>query len=226
MAAEDVKEQASAAAGTAVEQSKEVASTAKEQAADVASQAMEQTAAVAGQAKDQAMQLVSQATTEAKTQANAQTDRLAEGLRSVAGQIQALVEGRTQEAGPLPDYARQATDQLQQLATRIGDGGVDGVVQDVSRFARRRPGMFLAGAALAGFFGGRMLRGAQAASQVAATTGSTTTPSTPQSPTLPMPGQLAGATTEGTDVIVLSESATSPAPGTTGVVPTTVGGGL
>lgn len=224
MAAEQVKEQATAAAGTAVEQSKEVASTAKEQATDVASQAIEQTAAVAGQAKDQAMQLVSQATTEAKTQANAQTERLADGLRTVAGQIQALVEGRTYEAGPLPDYARQATDQLQQLATRIGDGGVEGVVQDVQRFARRRPGMFLAGAALAGFFGGRLLRGAQSASQVAAVTGPATTPSMPQSPVLPMPGQLAGATTEGTDVIVLTESAT--APGTTGVVPTTVGGGL
>ena len=215
MAAQDVKEQATAAAGTAVEQSKEVASTAKEQATDVAAQAIEQTAAVAGQAKDQAMHLVSQATTEAKTQANAQTDRLADGLRSVAGQIQALVEGRTQEAGPLPDYAKQATDQLQQLASRLGDGGVDGVVQDVTRFARRRPGVFLAGAAIAGFFGGRLLRGAQAASQVPVTAPPTATPQA----SLPMPAQpLAGATTEGTDVIVLTESAT-------GVVPTTVGGG-
>jgi hypothetical protein len=160
-------------------------------------------------------------TGEVKAQANQQTERLADGLRSFAGQIQALVEGDQANAGPLPDYARQATDQLQQLAGQIGDRGFDGVVDDVQRFARRRPGLFLAGAAAAGFLGGRLLRGAQAASQQpqqAQVGGAHTTGQ------LPMPGQLAGATADQTDVIVLSESATAPAEGTTGVTSTPVGG--
>jgi hypothetical protein len=216
-----VKEQAGAAAGTAAEQAGQVAATAKDQAATVAGEAREQTAAVAGQATEQVRQLAGQATDEVKAQANQQTERLADGLRSFAGQIQALVEGDQANAGPLPAYARQATDQLQQLAGQIGDRGFDGVVDDVQRFARRRPGLFLAGAAAAGFLGGRLLRGAQAASQQpqqAQVGGAHTTGQ------LPMPGQLAGATADQTDVIVLSESATAPAEGTTGVTSTPVGG--
>lgn len=220
-----VKEQAGAAAETATQQASEVKSTAKEQASTVANEAIEQTAAVAEQATDQVRNLANQATSEVRTQANQQTERLADGLRSFAGQIQALVEGDTQNAGQLPDYARQATDQLQHLAGRIGDRGFEGVVDDVQRFARRRPGLFLAGAAAAGFLGGRLARGAQKASQQglmsSSDTGTTPEPAAP----LPMPGQLSGATTEGTDVIVLSETATAPAEaeGTTGVVGTPVG---
>ena len=226
MAAEQMKDQAAAAAGTAAEQSREVAATASQQVGEVAGQAVEQAAAVVGEARDQARALVSQAATEAKTQANAQTDRLAEGLRGIAGQLQALVEGRPQEAGALPDYARQATGQLQRFAGRIADGGVEGVVDDVQRFARRRPGIFLAGAAVAGFLGGRLLRGAQAASQQGLTSGGGGGASVAQpSPALPVPGQVVGATTEETDVIVLSESASPvPADGTTGIVSTTIGG--
>jgi hypothetical protein len=37
-------------------------------------------------------------------------------------------------------------------------GGPEGVIQDVAGFARRRPGMFLAGAAGIGFVVGRLVR--------------------------------------------------------------------
>lgn len=214
-----VKEQAGAAAGTASEQAGQVAETAKEQASTVAGAAMEQTAAVASQAGEQVRQLTEQARTEVKTQADQQTERIADGLRSFAGQIQALVEGDQQNAGQLPDYARQATDQLQHLAGRIGDRGFDGVVDDVQRFARRRPGLFLAGAAAAGFLGGRLLRGAQAASQQESPGALPAT----SAGEVPMP-RATGATADRTDVIVLSEPATAPGDGTTNVEATRVGG--
>ena len=50
------------------------------------------------------------------------------------------------------------------LASRMEQGGAQGVVDDVTRFARRRPGAFLAGAAGVGFVVGRLVR-AGAASQ-------------------------------------------------------------
>jgi hypothetical protein len=39
--------------------------------------------------------------------------------------------------------------------------GYDGMVEDAQRLARRRPGVFLAGAAVAGFAIGRLLRSAK-----------------------------------------------------------------
>ena len=212
--------QATEVATTAADQGRQVASTAAEETKQVAGQAMEQVHAVAGEAKVQARQLFDQARTDVRSQANQQTERLAEGLRGLAGQVQALLDGRTQEAGQLPDLARQATSQLESFAGRLGDGGLDGVVEDVTRFARRKPGLFLAGAAAAGFLGGRLLRGVQAAQQQGL---ASSAPTTGQAPPLPAPGtgRYAGATADGTDVITLVE----PAIADGGPVPMPVTGG-
>jgi hypothetical protein len=233
-----VKEQAGAVAGTAAEQAASVAGTAGEQVGNVASTAVEGVKEVAGQGVQQAATVVSEATTQAKdlvgqaghelrSQGDAQTERIAEVLRGLATQVQALVEGRAEEAGPLPDLARQATDQLQSIAGRIGDNGIQGVATDVQQFARRRPGAFLAGAAVFGFAAGRLLRGAQAAgSQASPSMG--TTPSVPQpaaSPALRPGGPaFAGATADGSEVILLEDDPTTV--GTLGTVPTPVGGGF
>jgi len=202
--------QAAEVATTAADQGKQVASTAAQETKQVAGQAMEQASAVAGVAKEQARTLLDQARTDVRAQADSQTERLAEGLRGLAGQVQALLDGNTQDAGQLPDLARQATTQLESLAGRIGERGLDGVVDDVTTFARRKPGLFLAGAAALGFVGGRLLRGAQAAQQQGLGQTSTTSPALPgYAPPLPAPagGPYAGATADGTDVITLVEPA-------------------
>jgi len=212
--------QATEVATTAADQGKQVASTAAQETKQVAGQAMEQAHAVAGVAREQAQTLLDQARTDVRAQADSQTERLAEGLRGLAGQVQALLDGRTEEAGQLPDLARQATQQLESFAGRIGDRGVDGVVQDVTTFARRKPGLFLAGAAALGFVGGRLLRGAQAAQQQGL---GQQAPAPGVTPPLPAPatGPYAGATADGTDVITLIE----PAIADGGPVPMPVGGG-
>jgi hypothetical protein len=48
-------------------------------------------------------------------------------------------------------------------------GGAQGVVDDVTRFARRRPGVFLAGAAGMGFVVGRLVRAGAASQRTDAT---------------------------------------------------------
>ena len=217
--------QATEVATTAADQGKQVAATAAQETKQVAGQAMDQVHAVAGEAKAQARTLLDQARTDVRSQADQQTERIADGLRGLAGQVQALLDGRTEEAGPLPDLAKQATSQIESLAGRLGDGGLDGVVEDVTRFARRKPGLFLAGAAALGFVGGRLLRGVQAAQQqgLGQTSSSAAMPATGQSPPLPAPvgGTYAGATADSTDVIALVE----PALGDGGPVPMPVGGG-
>lgn len=49
--------------------------------------------------------------------------------------------------------------------SHVGTTGFDGMVDDVESFARRRPGAFLAGAAVAGFAASRLGRGVQASQQ-------------------------------------------------------------
>ena len=194
-------------AATTVSQGQAVAGTAVEEARHVADAAMEQTSRVASELSTQARTALDQAKTDVKQQADQQTERLAESIRGVAGQLQALLDGRPQEAGQLPDLARQASGQLQTIADRIGQQGIDGVLGEAQRFARRRPGVFLAGAAAVGFAAGRLLRGAKAAPQLGVD-GSSAQPQPQQRP-------LAGATTDGTDVIVLTD-----APGTIETPPT------
>src|SRR5215212_2235624 len=154
-----VKESAS----TAVAKSGEVASTATEGGRQVASEASRQAGQLTQEALESARGLVSEATGSLREQAGQQTERAASGLRSLSEQVRALAEGRTDEAGAAGDYARQAGEKLQQVAERLESGGIEGAVSDLQSFARRRPGVFLLGAAAAGFAVGRLVRGAQAA---------------------------------------------------------------
>jgi hypothetical protein len=77
-------------------------------------------------------------------------------------------------------------------------GGPQGVLDDVSRFARRRPGMFLAGAAGIGFVVGRLVRAGVASQEDGDQSTPTAYPAPPNGPSfestpLPPPSQSAGA---------------------------------
>jgi len=170
-AKEKVKEQAANVAtsakdvaSTTTTEAAQVAGTATDGAKEVAKETGRQVNQVAGEAAEQARQLLAQTGDQLKEQASAQTGRAAEGLRTVTSQLTALRNGRPEDAGAVGDYAQQLTDKLGELADRLDDRGFDGIVNDVHRFARRRPGVFLVAAGAAGFLAGRFLRGTQAAS--------------------------------------------------------------
>jgi hypothetical protein len=181
-----VKEQASEAASTAVAKTGEVAGAATEGAREVASEASRQASQLTQEAMASARNLVGEASGSLREQAGQQTERAASGLRSLSDQMRALAEGRTDEAGPAGDYARQAGEKLQQVADRLESGGIEGALSDLQGFARRRPGVFLLGCAATGFAVGRLLRGAQAANQDSAGTsngdGSALPPARPGGP--------------------------------------------
>jgi len=171
-------------------------------AQDVASEATSEPKAVAGHAKDQLGDFVGQARDEVRRQADDRSAQAATGLRSLADQVGALKEGRTEEAGNLAGYLDEAQAKVSSFAARVEEGGAQGVLDDLTSLARRRPGVFLAGAAVAGFAAGRFLRAARSddggQSSVAATTGA---PSA-MAPPLPPPdatGDLATGTAQWTD---------------------------
>lgn len=155
---EAAKSAAADTAGTAVEQGKAVAGHATDQAKDVAAGAKEQLGAVTTQAKDQAQRVMSTATSEIGTQAEQRLGTATSAARDTAGQLRALLDGRTDEAGRMKDLAEQAHQRLDYYADRADELGVQGVVEEISDFARRRPVAFLAGAATAGFLAGRLAR--------------------------------------------------------------------
>lgn len=159
------KEQASDVAGTAKERASDVAGTAKDRATDVVTTAKEEVAGVVDEARTQVRDLYRQAATSLRDQAESQTGTLATALRELSEQGRALAEGRGEEAGQARDYAQQAAEKVGEIAERIESLGLDGVLDEVQRFARRRPGAFLAGAALAGVVVGRLVRNVSSGQQ-------------------------------------------------------------
>jgi hypothetical protein len=152
-------EVAKAAAGKA----SDVAGAAVDNAKNVAAEASSQAKAVVSQAKGQVQSLAEQTKGELMTQAETKGQQAASGLRTLSEQIAALAEGRPGDAGPLTHLVQDAQHRVSALASRIDDGGPQGVLEDVTSFARRRPGVFLLGAIGAGFLAGRLVRSGTAA---------------------------------------------------------------
>ena len=196
-----VADAASSAAGDA-------ASTAGDEAKRVAAEAKDQARSVVGEAKEQVSGLVQQARDELRTQSADRSRQAAGGLRTLSDQLQALTEGRPGDAGPLAGYVTDARQQVASFASRLEDRGIEGVVDDVARFARRRPGVFLLAAAGAGFVVGRFVRSGVSVARDSSPNGdsdgeetwtSTTTTQTAQAEVLPPPSSAddrdAGAVT-------------------------------
>jgi vacuolar-type H+-ATPase subunit H len=172
---------------TAKTEASNVASTAAEGARDVASETSAQAKAVASDAKQQLDRLISQSRDEVRQQAEQRSTQAAGQLRTLSEQFSALVEGRPQEAGPLVGYASDVQRQLRSWASRVEQGGPQGVIDDVTQFARRRPGVFLAGAVGMGFVVGRLVR-ATASNQ--GDDGAPTLADTPEAPAFGQPSPL------------------------------------
>ena len=146
------KDEAGNVKDTAVGAGKQVAGTAKEEAANVA-----------GEAKQQAKSLVSTATSELKNQASSQQTKLASTLRGYTDQLQGVTQGQGLEAGPLNDLVQRATSRGSDFVSWLENREPADVLDEVRRYARRRPVMFLALCGLAGVVAGRITRGAVAA---------------------------------------------------------------
>jgi uncharacterized protein YjbJ (UPF0337 family) len=146
------------------EQGKAVAERAGSEASQAADTAKEQARQVKDEASAQARGLVDQAKSELRDQSRSQADQAAKAIHRVGDQADALASGRVDEAGAVADYVRRAGQHAHDVANRIDQRGIDGLLDDVQDFARRKPGAFLLGCAAAGFVAGRLIRGGAAAS--------------------------------------------------------------
>ncbi len=132
--------------------------TAADAGREVAGTAQDQAKQVTREARQQAADLLQQARQQAGDQARAGQRRAGEGIRALAGELHGMAGGANQ--GPVSDLAAQAAGRVEAVADWLDRREPAELLDEVRTFARRSPGTFLLGAALAGVLVGRLTRGA------------------------------------------------------------------
>lgn len=140
---------------TAVAEASATAGQTKQAAGQVAATAAHQAKEVAGEVRQQAGSVVQDLRGRAMDEAEGQTKRAAGVLRQWAQDLSGLVENAPGDT-PARSVAAQVADRGHRAADYVEKQGVEGIIGDVQSFARRRPGLFLGGALLAGLAVGRL----------------------------------------------------------------------
>ncbi len=147
----------------AKDEARNVGETAKQAGGQVAATAADQARNVVAETKQQAQGLVQQGRTQVRQQVVTQQQKAGQGLSSLAEQLRGMVDGTAPAPGPARDLIQQGASRVQEFADLLQNREPADLLDDVRRFARRRPGSFLLGAALAGVLAGRLTSGVKAA---------------------------------------------------------------
>jgi hypothetical protein len=137
----------------------EVGRTAADAGRQVVGTAAEQAKTVAQEATAQARDLVGEVRGQVQQQARNGQQKATEGIRSLTAELREMAGSGVQQ-GTVSEVARQLADRADRLADWLGEREPGDLLDEVRSFARRRPGGFLVGAALAGVVVGRLTRGA------------------------------------------------------------------
>lgn len=135
-----------------------VADHARGKAAEVGGTAKSEARSIADDAKSQAADVLGTARSELRERATEQTRTLSSTLDDIGRQLGNMADSSDEPEAQMATLARSAADSLSKQANRLDKGGFDGVVDDVKRFARNRPGAFLLGSVAAGFAIGRLAK--------------------------------------------------------------------
>jgi hypothetical protein len=132
---------------------------AKETAGAVTDSVQRQAGPVVAQAQEKLGDLADQASHQATTRLDAQRERAAEGLGSVAQALrQTGQQLREKEQAPFGQYAETAADQVERLSGYLRTHDVSQIVDEAESLARRQPTMFMAGAFGLGLLLARFLK--------------------------------------------------------------------
>ena len=140
-----------------------------DRAADVKDVAVDAGQHVAGVARDelhqvgtetkrQAKDLYREAQAELAEQAATQQKRVAVGIRSLGDELSEMA-GASETQGVASDLAQQAATRAAGIADWLEQRDPGSVLREVKNYAQRKPGTFIAIAALAGILAGRLTRG-------------------------------------------------------------------
>jgi hypothetical protein len=179
---------------------------------DVAHVTTDETAAVASEAKAQLQDLYAQTRQELSDQASKQQVRVASGLRDVGDELASMARS-SERGGVASDLVQRASDRVGGAAAWLYERDPKGVLDEVKDFARRRPGVFIAGAAIAGVLVGRLTRALAQSAAESSGSGSSSGPVAGTAASV-RPADFAGAAAgSAADSSVSPSESTLPAPG-------------
>lgn len=107
-----------------------------------------------------AADLLNQAGSKTRDRADTQVRTLAGSLSSMADDLGQMADRAGDPSGSLAGLARDGARFTRTMADRLDRDGLDGALDEMASFARRRPMLFLAGAFAAGIGLGRLTRNA------------------------------------------------------------------
>jgi len=151
-------------ADVAKDEAKNVQQTAVQAGSQVASTATDQAKEVVQETQRQAKDLLDQGKTQVKDQVVSQQQKAGQSLSSLAQELRGLADGTSSGApGPARDLLQQGAGMVESFASKLQNREPAELLEEVRSFARRKPGMFLLGAAVAGVVAGRLTSGVKAA---------------------------------------------------------------
>ena len=158
----DYGDQSNSTVDTAKSEAANVKDTAAGAASDVAQTAKSEASNVVGEVTQQAKNLIGQTQSELRGQVTNQQSALAGKLNGWASELGSMAS-KSDESGQMSDLAQEASRRVGEISHWLDNHEPGDVLEEVKRFARRRPATFLAIAAAAGVVAGRVTRGAVAA---------------------------------------------------------------
>ncbi|MFM9919736.1 hypothetical protein VLI63_09310 [Lacisediminihabitans sp. H27-G8] len=127
------------------------------QVGHVADTAKSEAAEVVNEAKTQVKDLYATTQRELKEQAGLQQERVASGLRSIGEELGSMA-AQAQQPSVASDLVRQASERMGRAASWLDARDPGSLLSEVTGYARRNPGTFIAVAAVAGAVAGRLTR--------------------------------------------------------------------
>ncbi|KQX07620.1 MULTISPECIES: hypothetical protein [unclassified Leifsonia] len=125
---------------------------------NVAATAKDEASGVIREAKSQASDLFGQVTSELREQAATQQSRAAAGLRTIGDDLDQMSQASS--SGLAAELVSQASSRASSISRWLDERDPESLLDEVKNFARRRPGTFIAVAAVVGLVAGRITRSA------------------------------------------------------------------
>ena len=144
---------------TAKQEAGRLGSEAQGAARDVAGTAKEEARHVKDEAVGQARSLADSAKQEASSQLSTQKDRLAVQSRGISDDLERISRGERPESEMVNQAVAMLSERARRVTAHLESREPVDLLDDVRRFATRRPGTFLAIAAGIGLAAGRLTRG-------------------------------------------------------------------
>ncbi len=167
--------QTSGVKDTAKEEASNVGESAKDAAGRVAGTAKDEARNVASEAKQQARQLLDTTLQEAREQASTQQGRAADGIRTIADDLNSMAAGNGATDGIAAQIIGEVGSRVEAAASWISEREPADLLDELKTYARRHPVTFIAVAGVAGLLVGRLTSGliADAKDERAAASGTT-----------------------------------------------------